>query len=1395
MKQNYLTPPGFTFRLQPFGITTALFLLFFLLNISSGFGQANCTINSSALDPTDESPIPLDLNFEGLINRELIEEDFVITNGEIRSFERGIPEFIQKDPHIPLVNFDLDVKPGEISFDFDKTGALLAERLAKSIISITEVNNSHLLLLTFGDGVKDLNKNGNITNEKFINSSELNSPLDIEATNYLQNPNPQIVYIADKNDLMIKRFNNAGIRLSNWGTGALGDGENEFYGPTGLVSDSEYVYLADAYTGGADGLDLVKIYDHQGNLEYTLSEETGYDFYDPYRIAVDKEGRIYVADGESDSDEDLGRIQIFQKNPDLDKYELIHTIKGEDIDELGAPGSMVIDDYGYLYVIDYEDDLTLSSIYESPEDLILNYDEIVSKKYSINVYDTNQGNFNLVHTFNDGLNLPIDLEIGNCGKIYVNNLKLSGPGLNPNWIQMVLTPFLFPGQNVIETNFNFELRIFTRHDNFTAEVIPKEEGLVEVSLNAENEFFPCDPQPECEFLLFYGEEELQPVVTCPDNSDLQNLSLDGNCEYELPAFADIIETDNFNDLDFSVNENRVDNTLNVEVGVLENGELIETCQLQFTLIDEIEPAITCPLNIAREIPAGEDSIIINYDLPEVSDNCSENLTPTLVDGLASGNEFKEGIHTIEFEVIDEVGLTANCSFTITVTQADSEAPEIECINQKIFLDKNGQAVLDPNSVYNGERNDLQLSVSPENFDCSSLGENTVILTATDPETGLSSSCTTEVLVMDDIAPETNCITPGREFQLENGSVTISPSAIDLNSTDNCEITRTLSEDTFTTPGTKNITLYVEDTAGNIAECTASIEILPDDEEPDNRDYTCIPEAEIPDISLDENCTPQFPYYTELIETDNFTPDFTQIPEQLTEETYLITIEIRDEATGELVGECSFSANLVDLIPPTISCLDDQRESFDPETGFEVPDYENMAGVSDNCGEVSFRQDPEAGEIIYTNTTVNLFVEDENGLEASCSFELELTETDVLNITCQIDKNVSPDDNCSFWLPDYTGTAEVNFDGAQITQTPPPGSIITENTQIQLTASLNGETDDCYFMVNLVDDETPVASCVSGFVVNLDNSGNASITPEELDNSSTDNCGIVSMSLSQTEFNRSDIGEVPVTLTVRDDAGNMDSCETTVEVVEEPSGAFQCRENIALSLDENGEARLDLQDLYTGDATDFSLEASRLNFSCSDLGEVEIQLNYTGEQNGSCMINVEVRDEIPPYIGTDLVELSLDNEGFAYLKQEDILAEDNCSEELIYRFDRSLFTCKDVGYNMVNVEVEDANGNIAEKLIELDITGEQCDTPEDNEIKFPILYPNPSDGIFTIATPEGMFIERIRVFDSRGRYIMQQDYSGNARFYRMSILAVAESVYTLQIFTNEGVTVKRVIIKR
>ena len=57
--------------------------------------------------------------------------------------------------------------------------------------------------------------------------------------------------------------------------------------------------------------------------------------------------------------------------------------------------------------------------------------------------------------------------------------------------------------------------------------------------------------------------------------------------------------------------------------------------------------------------------------------------------------------------------------------------------------------------------------------------------------------------------------------------------------------------------------------------------------------------------------------------------------------------------------------------------------------------------------------------------------------------------------------------------------------------------------------------------NLVDTENPTAVC-QDLTVELDASGNATITADQIDNGSTDNCGSVTLALSQDTFSCADI---------------------------------------------------------------------------------------------------------------------------------------------------------------------------------------------------------------------------------------------------------------------------------
>jgi hypothetical protein len=86
---------------------------------------------------------------------------------------------------------------------------------------------------------------------------------------------------------------------------------------------------------------------------------------------------------------------------------------------------------------------------------------------------------------------------------------------------------------------------------------------------------------------------------------------------------------------------------------------------------------------------------------------------------------------------------------------------------------------------------------------------------------------------------------------------------------------------------------------------------------------------------------------------------------------------------------------------------------------------------------------------------------------------------------------------------------------------------------------------------------------------LDENGTVTITPDDIDQGSTDNCGIESMELSQTEFTWSDIGTQAVTLTVTDLAGNSSSCTAFITIKGENEEPVVVANPIDVYLDETG----------------------------------------------------------------------------------------------------------------------------------------------------------------------------------------------------------------------------------
>ncbi|MDX5469699.1 MAG: hypothetical protein LPK45_07675, partial [Bacteroidota bacterium] len=85
-------------------------------------------------------------------------------------------------------------------------------------------------------------------------------------------------------------------------------------------------------------------------------------------------------------------------------------------------------------------------------------------------------------------------------------------------------------------------------------------------------------------------------------------------------------------------------------------------------------------------------------------------------------------------------------------------------------------------------------------------------------------------------------------------------------------------------------------------------------------------------------------------------------------------------------------------------------------------------------------------------------------------------------------------------------------------------------------------------VTVVDNIAPSVS-TNNVTVTLGSNGLAYVSASQINNNSTDNCGIASYALSQTTFNSSHIGTNTVTLSVTDVNGNVGTATATVTVVD------------------------------------------------------------------------------------------------------------------------------------------------------------------------------------------------------------------------------------------------------
>jgi len=671
------------------------------------------------------------------------------------------------------------------------------------------------------------------------------------------------------------------------------------------------------------------------------------------------------------------------------------------------------------------------------------------------------------------------------------------------------------------------------------------------------------------------QDDTDPTIDCPDNitTDSEPGVCGATVNYPAPGvddncgIASVVQLEGLGSGSF------------FPVGVTtETYEVIDvsgnssTCSFTVTIIDNEPPAITCPADINQVLADGDCSSIINYPAPTTTDNCGV-ASVTLLEGLASGEEFPTGTTTVTYEVQDLSGNTATCSFDVTLTE--NVLPEITCpANIEVNNDPGiCGAVVDytapigtddcPGATTNqieglGPGAEFPVGITTDTYEVIDASGNSV-------------TCSFTITVNDNEEPEISCPEnisvsndPGSCFATINYSL---PTAFD-----NCDgnivpvLTDGLPSGSDFPVGITDISFEATDAAGNTASCTFTIEVV-DSESPeiicpgdliiDAVSGECDAVVNYPDPAVSDNCPgATFQLIEGLASGSNFPVGVTTI-----------VFEATDQAGN--TDQCSFSVTVIEDVPPVISCPENINVDNDPGLCGAIVDYTAPEGSDDCGGAVTTLIEglPGGSEFPVGTTIVTYQVEDISGNTASCSFTVTVTDTEAPEFDCPDLIEIPTDPGIcgaqyTFELPTATDNCTDDVVVVQ-TEGPPSGTELpVGNTQFTFEAVDEfGNGSTCSYTVTVVDDSAPTfTNCpVDGSVEVPEGACEAIVSFDTP--TATDNCN-VTVTQSQGPANGSSLapGTYAYIFQAIDDAGNVSICEFGIEVIDAIAPEIICPES-------------------------------------------------------------------------------------------------------------------------------------------------------------------------------------------------------------------------------------------
>ena len=216
-------------------------------------------------------------------------------------------------------------------------------------------------------------------------------------------------------------------------------------------------------------------------------------------------------------------------------------------------------------------------------------------------------------------------------------------------------------------------------------------------------------------------------------------------------------------------------------------------------------------------------------------------------------------------------------------------------------------------------------------------------------------------------------------------------------------------------------------------------------------------------------------------------------------------------------------------------------------------------------------------------------------------------------------------------------------------------------------------------------------------VYLDNNGYAVLSLYDVDNGSSDNCGIAKSSLSKDRFYCFELGKKYVDFKTSDASGN--TTKSTIEItVEDTIRPVAKTINKNIYLDKQGKFSIAADYFDAGSYDNCGIKTKKLSqydFDCSDVGNKLLLYTIIDTTGNSAIsiVNIKVFDTISPILFTKNQTMYLEANGQTKLSKSIFapFCSDNCGIANLFLSD-SIFDCKNIGKNLVYLNAIDKNGN-------------------------------------------------------------------------------------------------------